>query len=109
MPQSLQKEIPFEQTVHINQPTGKIVLNDFRRIHASHEDTSQSQNVKLGEDDKKWLISIANAVSSATGNDKYGASTVAREAVQFYRAIYHMKNKLLKYEAAVFAMLEKLP
>jgi len=67
------------------------------------------QNVKLSEEDKKWLADIGNAVSAATGNAKYGASSVAREAIKFYRAFHQHRQKLLRYRKAVISMLENLP
>lgn len=74
------------------------------------------QTLQIDEEDKKWLNDIAQAVSVASGNKKYGASTVGREAISFYRQLYPVAHKLLsvapklvKYIDAVVAFLSKLP
>ena len=64
-----------------------------------------SQTVKLSADDKQWL----NDISSANPNPEYGASTIAREAIQVYRYFYQVRHKLWKYRKSVSDLLESLP
>lgn len=93
--------MPEQMTIfHDNQ--GPITINNYGK-------SLESQNVKMDADLKQWLTDISNAVSDATGNPKYGASTVAREAIIFYRDFYHMRNKLRKYKKTVSAVVDTLP
>jgi len=69
----------------------------------------ESQTCRVDHDTKRWLNQIAADVAAATGNAKYGASTVAREAVGFYRQWYAHREKLARYERAVTSLLESLP
>lgn len=77
--------------------------------YESNGTPTEDQNIKLSEDDKRWLVDIGNAVSEATGNSKYGASSVAREAIKFYRTFYQFRHKILKYRKALIAWLSNLP
>ena len=62
----------------------------------------------LSEETKQWCDDIAAAVSDATGNYKYGRSTVIKEAVEFYRTFYKFRHQLLHRRKMVVAMLENL-
>lgn len=93
--------MPEQMTIfHDNQ--GQITINNYGK-------SLESQNVKMDAELKQWLTDIGNAVSDSTGNPRYGASTVAREAIIFYRDFYHMKNKLRKYRKSVSVLLDTLP
>jgi len=94
-------------TLFENVKYSKIVVNDNRQ-HLPASKNTQDCNVKLPEDLKRWLEEIGSAVSEATGDSKYGASSVGREAVNFYRTFYHIRNKMLKYRPAIISMIEQL-
>lgn len=68
----------------------------------------ESQNVRMDDDLKKWVNDIACAVSESKRDSKYGASSVIREAIIFFKEFYHVKNKLFKNKSAIIALLEKL-
>ncbi len=99
------KQIPLVKTGDVTIQ-GNFIVNPFVENSGSFE---ASQNVKISTEDKKWLIDISEAISQATGNPKYGASSVGREAIAFYRKFYGIRNKLIRYEKSVVAMLENLP
>ncbi|MDY6789872.1 MAG: hypothetical protein SWH54_01270 [Thermodesulfobacteriota bacterium] len=81
---------------------GKITINNYGK-------SLESQNVRMDAELKQWLTDIGNAVSGATGNPRFGASSVAREAIIFYRDFYQMRNKLRKYKKTVSALIDTLP
>lgn len=70
---------------------------------------TEDQSTKLDRETKQWLETVATAVSEKTGNSKYGASSVAREAIHFYRDFFRHVSKLRKYRATIVAMLDSLP
>jgi len=63
---------------------------------------NNSQNVKLPDNLMEFLHTAASASNS-------GCSTVAREAVAFYKMFYRYRHKLLRYRKSVLAMLDNLP
>ena len=99
----MSNQIPLIKTGDVTV-NGNFIVNTLE----SNGKNLESQNCKIDTDSKKWLNDIADAVSAATGNPKYGASTVAREAIIFYRKFYHIRNKLIRYEKAVMALLNNL-
>lgn len=99
---------PMEQ-LKIDNANGVINLTNQAPYYPPPDPgTEASHNVRMSDDLKKWLVDIADAVSTATGDNKYGASTVAREAIQFYREFYHLKNDLRKYKKTVAGIIESL-
>lgn len=100
----MSSQIPLIRTGDVTV-NGNVIINPLENAGKNLE----SQNCKIDADSKKWLNDIADAVSSATGNPKYGASTVAREAIIFYRKFYHIRNKLVRYHKAVISLLNNLP
>lgn len=68
----------------------------------------EKQTAAIDHDTKRWLQDIAAAKSEATGQS-VGASTIAREAIHFYRQIYPHRTRLQKYWKTIMAVLETLP
>ena len=60
----------------------------------------------ISEENESWCTTVANAISDATGNFKYGRSTVINEAVSFYRNFYKYRHKLLHKKKAVLQILD---
>ena len=95
--------MPTPETANIiRENHGTIIINNYGP-------PEESQTCRIDSETKQWLIDTANGISVATGNNAYGASTVAREAIHFYRKFYHYKSKLLKYFEAVTSLLNSLP
>ncbi len=69
--------------------------------------TEASRSVKLATEDNQWLVDISNAISESTGNPKYGASSVAREAIQFYRTFYPIRKILIQHRS-LFLDIKKI-
>ena len=92
---------PIQTEIFIETNHGMIVNNGGKR--------TEMQNVRLDADDMRWLDDVATAVSSATGNSKYGRSTVANEAIRFYRQFYSVRNKLVRHWKTIEALLQTLP
>jgi len=66
----------------------------------------EQQNVRLPEELKDWVNSVATAVSTNTGNHKYGSSTVIREAVVFYKIFYAVRHKMLQSRKKIINFVE---
>lgn len=62
----------------------------------------------LSEKNDDWCGTIADAISAATGNLKFGKSTVINEAVSFYRAFYKHRHQLLAKRKMITAMVENM-
>ncbi|MDX9787911.1 MAG: hypothetical protein RBT11_14090 [Desulfobacterales bacterium] len=62
----------------------------------------RDQNVKLDSDLMKWLDDIAAATNE-------GRSTVARQAIIFFKYFYPIHKKILRYRKTIQSMLETLP
>ena len=84
----------------INPPEQQVLFNenDIGTINFYNDqkgsDSEKKRTTNLSEDDDRWCESVASAISTTTGNHKYGASSVVREAVKFYRAFYSVRHKL---------------
>ena len=72
------------------------------------EKNYESQNVRLDPELKEWVNDIAVTRAEALGNSKYGASSLIRDAIKFYRDFYHVHKKALRHKEAIVALLEKL-
>ena len=70
---------------------------------------TESQNVKLTPDLKEWANEMAESISEAKGDPRYGTSTFICEAIKFYRHFFSNRRKLVKYKDSVNALLNTLP
>jgi hypothetical protein len=83
-------------------------------IHHAEEPTEKStedQNIKLPESLKAWLTQNATAVSQATGDARFGASSLGRKAVEFYKMFFDagLAEKAERYFPALRAWLDQMP
>ena len=95
--------MPTPETANIvRENHGTIIIHNYGP-------PEESQTCRIDSETKQWLNATAAQISANTGNNTYGASTVAREAIHFYRRFYYHKSKLLKYFEAVTSLLDSLP
>lgn len=88
-------------TVH-----GDVTVNN--NVTDPAEPRDQHTTTLITATNKQWCLDIANAVSDATGDRKYGVSTVINEAVTFYRVFFKWRHILLQKRKAVIALIENL-
>ena len=65
-------------------------------------------NCRIDPDLKSWLVEVSDTISAATGNPKYGVSSVIREAILFYKMFFSVRRKLIQQRKKVIAMLDIL-
>lgn len=92
-----------QQTIFKGEIFGDILVHGNKNEVRKND---KHRTVVLDPQDDKWVVDIANAISTETGNAKYGASTVIREAIHFYREFYSHRRKLLHKKKTVLAILE---
>lgn len=93
-----------EQQIFFKDNHGTIHIHNSPSIKKD-----DSQNVKMTSDLKNWLVQTSSIISEATGDTKYGASTLASEAIEFYRTFFSIRKKILKYKNAVVELVKNLP
>lgn len=86
----------------VNENHGTVIINNYGP-------PDESQTCRIDSETKQWLNATASEVSVATSNNAYGASTVAREAIHFYRKCYSHRSKILKYFEVITSLLNNLP
>ena len=74
--------------------------------------SAQPRNVHrtavVTEENDTWCGAVADAISDATGNMKYGKSTVINEAISFYRTFYKHRHQLLAKRKMISALIENM-
>ena len=83
----------FGVTINNNKPANP------RNIH---------RTAVISEENDEWCGAISDAISAATGNLKYGKSTVINEAISFYRTFYKHRHQLLAKRQMINAMIENM-
>lgn len=96
---------PIFSENHINNQGGHITIQN---AGVTAQKRQVSATSKIDDDLNKWANDIADAVSNATGNAKYGRSTVINEAIKFYRQFYSVSHKMVRDPEKVIRFMEMI-
>ena len=81
-------------------------------VTINNNDSAKPRNIHrtavISDENDEWCGTVSDAISEATGNMRYGKSTIINEAISFYRTFYKHRYQLLSKRRAVIAMMENM-
>jgi hypothetical protein len=75
----------------------------------SQKKSSSDANIKMPSDLKQWMVDVANKVSTVTGNNRFGVSTLGAQGLSFFRKFFSVSTKMNKEESFFKELINTIP